>query len=121
MKPRKVFALSFLTLLLVAGSIFIVSGGQGRTPGKSASDRVSVQGEITTVVKNWGDEPGTLGRGTWCCKSCSGGGAGGPLKCASCKAAPAGGCSPVNPGADEPILVDCPGTTTQQGGTVTCF
>ncbi|SRR6266404_5053461 len=120
MKLTKVFALSFLVLVIVAGSIFIVSGEQGRSPGKPAFDRVSVQGEITTVVKNWGDEPGTLGRGTWCCKSCSGGGTAGPLKCTGCTAA-TGSCSAVNPGADVPILVDCPGTTTDQGGIVTCF
>ena len=118
MKPTKTFAMSCLVLVLTVGFIFIVSGWR-RPPDKPA--KVSVLGEITTVVKDWGDAPGTLGRGTWCCKSCSGGGPAGPLKCTSCKAAPAGGCSPVNPGADEPILVDCPGTTTTEGGTVTCY
>jgi len=111
MKLTKTSVVSCLVLVLSVGCLFILTGWR-RPPSKP--ERVSIQGEITTVVKDWGDEPGTLGRGTWCCRSCSGGGAAGPLKCTSCKAASAAGCGVHS----EPILVDCPGTTTDQGGTV---
>jgi hypothetical protein len=51
-------------------------------------------------------------KGTWCCISC---GETAPVKCTGCKIK-TGAC------ADEtPIVLDCPGPTTDSSGTVTCF
>jgi hypothetical protein len=105
-----------------AATVFLLGcpGPQSNQPERPI-DKVTIQGEITTVVKDDG-APGTIFKGTWCCKSCSSGS--GPLKCSGCSSVPAGsgqGSCPTGGDPPRPILVDCPGTTTYDGGTATCY
>ncbi len=65
------------------------------------------------------EQPGIVFKGSWCCKSCTGGP---PLACTGCSSAPnVGFCGgALNPGTT--IFQDCPGNTTETvDGTVTCY
>jgi hypothetical protein len=80
-------------------------------------DKITIQGEITTVVKGatdgTGGGAGPVARGTWCCSAC---GAARPIKCTGCYAKTAAACV-----AGQAILLDCVGDTVQDGSTVTCY
>jgi len=82
-----------------------------------------IQGDITTKAGGQSG-PGTIiEKGTWCCKSCAGGG-GSKVSCTGCKVVAAGTTATGCPSAEggPTILVDCPGTTTSDlGGNVTCY
>jgi len=111
-------------LIAACASIFILSlmGCPGPRDGSPPRplDTVTIQGEITTLVK--GDlSPGTTAKGSWCCNSCS---SGNGLSCSGCTTVPSGGCPTAGDVSEKKsILVDCPGTTTYDSlsGKVTCL
>jgi hypothetical protein len=62
-------------------------------------------------------DPGSIKKGTWCCRSCTS--ANGILTCAGCTSAPAA--TTVCTKAGETVLADCPGRTTYDGTNVVCY
>jgi hypothetical protein len=94
-------------LLVCAATMFVVG-----CPGR---DKVSVEGEITTVVKGGGGETTPVAKGTWCCTGCSSAPQK-PVSCTGCAKKKTGECP-----TPKPIELDCTGTTTELGGLVTCY
>jgi hypothetical protein len=93
-------------------------------PPPPPPDKITIQGEITTVVKDPVLDPnpggtgglGSTAKGSWCCKSCS---TGIPIKCTFCKrAASSAGCEI---GEGQTVFIDCVGTTVENGSSVTCY
>src|SRR5678815_5844570 len=72
----------------------------------------------TTTIKDDGIKPCTKAKGTWCCikGSCTSG-ANGILTCKGCYPKPDSGCTI----GDQTTILDCPGRTTDDGGTAVSY
>jgi hypothetical protein len=68
--------------------------------------------KVDITTKGGGRDPGTIAKGTWCCSKCGPG----SVKCTGCYTKTADACV-----SGQPIILDCTGTTTQEGSTVTCY
>jgi hypothetical protein len=115
-----IFIRKLLALGVLGVSVLLLGCPGPQSGTQPHPDKVTIQGEITTLVK--GDlSPGTTAKGSWCCSSCS---TANTLSCSGCSSVPAGGCPTAGSGdGRKPILVDCPGTTTYDSttGKVTCL
>jgi hypothetical protein len=114
----KLTTLSNRFLTRISFAVVFLMAGCGRT----GDEKVTLQGEITTVVKNaqvqdTGGGQGSVAKGTWCCQKCDADDKG-KVKCTGCTTTDKASCSGSG-SAD--IRLDCPGTTTEKDGTVTCF
>jgi hypothetical protein len=124
--PLGVFATKGARALIIFGVVAFTLGCQHPPRECKASpdrlpDRVTVQGELT--VNDGGDGVNAIAAGKWCCKSCSGGFGGKPLKCTGCQTTSGTSSSACASASGGPTIhVDCTGNTTEDGsGTVTCF